>query len=88
MGEFENFTTDELNDMLQVEQMRVNNQERTMSIIGELLSRIERDDYDELNDMLHAEQMHAEQIHLNNQERTMPPTSDTLDQILDNEEEM
>ncbi len=48
MGEFENFTTNELNDMLQVEQMRVNNQERTMSIIGELLSRIERDDEEDL----------------------------------------
>ena len=48
MGEFTNFTTDELNDMLQVEQMRVNNQERTMSIIGELLSRIEKDDEEEM----------------------------------------
>jgi hypothetical protein len=48
MGEFENYTTNELNDMLQVEQMRVNNQERTMSIIGELLSRIEKDDEEEL----------------------------------------
>ena len=45
---FENFTTDELNGMLQVEQMRVNNQERTMSIIGELLSRIEMDDEEDL----------------------------------------
>lgn len=74
MGEFENYTTEELNDMLQVEQMRVNNQERTMSIIGELLSRIEMGDEEELNDILHEEP-----IHLNNQERTMPPTSDTLD---------
>lgn len=41
---FENYTTDELNDMLQVEERRVNNQERTMSIISELLSRIEADD--------------------------------------------
>ena len=48
MGEFENYTTNELNDMLQVEQMRVNNQERTMSIIGELLSRIEKDDEEEM----------------------------------------
>lgn len=48
MEEFENFTTNELNDMLQVEQMRVNNQERTMSIIGELLSRIEKDDEEEM----------------------------------------
>lgn len=48
MGEFVNYTTDELNDMLQVEQMRVNNQERTMSIIGELLSRIEKDDEEEM----------------------------------------
>jgi hypothetical protein len=48
MREFENYTTNELNDMLQVEQMRVNNQERTMSIIGELLSRIEKDDEEEM----------------------------------------
>lgn len=41
---FENYTTEELNDMLQVEEQRINNQERTMAIIGELLSRIEGDD--------------------------------------------
>ena len=40
---FEDYTTDELNNMLQVEERRVNNQERTMSIIGELLSRIEKE---------------------------------------------
>jgi hypothetical protein len=48
MRELENYTTEELNDMLQVEQMRVNNQERTMSIIGELLSRIEMGDEEEM----------------------------------------
>ena len=48
MEDFTKYTTEELNDMLQVEQMRVNNQERTMSIIGEILSRIELDDEEEL----------------------------------------
>jgi hypothetical protein len=41
---FENYTTEELNNMLQLEERRNNNQDRVMDIIGELLSRIEKDD--------------------------------------------
>ena len=48
MGEFTNYTTNELNDMLQVEEIRVNNYERTMSIIGEILNRIEKNDEEEM----------------------------------------